>query len=130
MKKITEWRILTVVIAIMIFYISSLIRIPGPFVFTMSSIYYHFGIFFIFQWSLIESLGEKIKSEKHLLYVIAFAILYGISDELHQLFVPGRLCTLSDVGINTVGIISATVIYIIYKMCTSYKHISEPGGWD
>ena len=33
------------------------------------------------------------------------SILYGVTDEIHQYFVPGRACMLLDVGIDTCGAI-------------------------
>lgn len=35
--------------------------------------------------------------------VVAFATLYGISDELHQSFVPGRSATVLDVVVDGIG---------------------------
>ncbi|MFH1055079.1 MAG: VanZ family protein [Candidatus Altiarchaeota archaeon] len=34
---------------------------------------------------------------------VLFALLYGVSDEFHQLFVPGRFCTIDDVLVDTLG---------------------------
>ncbi|MGM0653162.1 MAG: VanZ family protein [Bacillota bacterium] len=34
-----------------------------------------------------------------------FGLIYAVSDELHQVFVPGRQAAIIDVGIDTVGII-------------------------
>jgi VanZ family protein len=45
--------------------------------------------------------------------VIVAAVLYGISDELHQFFVPGRHLSLFDVFLDSVGVIFATMIYLI-----------------
>ena len=39
----------------------------------------------------------------HMIISILLAASYGISDELHQRFVPGRKGTLIDVGIDTLG---------------------------
>lgn len=36
---------------------------------------------------------------------IGFTILYAISDEVHQIFVPNRTCTLSDVCFDSLGAI-------------------------
>jgi VanZ family protein len=42
---------------------------------------------------------------------LAICIIYAVSDELHQLFVPGRGCQLKDVIIDTAGAVSGTAIY-------------------
>lgn len=49
--------------------------------------------------------------------VIAFAIcvLYAASDEVHQLFVPGRSGQVSDVGIDAVGALIGIGVYPILQ---------------
>ncbi len=39
--------------------------------------------------------------------VLALALAYAVSDELHQAFVPGRSATLADVIVDAVGALSA-----------------------
>ena len=57
---------------------------------------------------------EKSKKEK-ILYSLAFGICFVITDEVHQLFVPGRTGRLLDVGIDTLGIITGILIFLIIK---------------
>lgn len=45
------------------------------------------------------------------LLTFCFSALYAGSDELHQAFVPGRACQLSDFLIDTAGVILAIIIY-------------------
>jgi VanZ family protein len=47
------------------------------------------------------------------LLIILFSIVYAISDEFHQLFVVGRTCSLSDVLIDSIGILLAGLIYLL-----------------
>ena len=44
--------------------------------------------------------------------VLAFltAVLYAISDEIHQYFVPGRACRLYDVGFDSAGALMGVLI--------------------
>ena len=44
-----------------------------------------------------------------------FAVLYGISDEVHQAFVPGRMSSWWDVGIDAVGALVGLVGWRIRK---------------
>lgn len=45
-----------------------------------------------------------------------FSILYGVSDEWHQTFVPGRFATLSDLVSDAVGSIAGVVgVYFYYR---------------
>lgn len=47
----------------------------------------------------------RIEKRKVFLYAILFCILYAISDEIHQSFVPTREGTVRDVMIDTIGIL-------------------------
>lgn len=44
---------------------------------------------------------------------IVFSLLYAISDEIHQLFVPGRAGLFTDVLIDLIGIILANLLCLI-----------------
>ena len=46
---------------------------------------------------------------------VAFCALYAITDELHQLFVPGRVASPVDVGIDTAGAILGIVILLVIR---------------
>jgi len=39
--------------------------------------------------------------------VFVFSLLYGVSDEFHQTFVPGRTARLTDVGFDALGALLA-----------------------
>ncbi len=53
----------------------------------------------------------------------AFAFIYGVFDEIHQYFVPGRQALLSDVFINGTGVLLALLVVrfaingALYKQC-------------
>ncbi len=48
---------------------------------------------------------------------IIFSILYAVSDEIHQLFIPGRAFQFSDILVDTLGILlGAAVMYLIIKL--------------
>jgi len=104
--------VITIIGAIAIFYISSLSFKGGggP---GIMSILYHILAFFCFALFLLISLVKG--KEKYSLFIlgIIISIAYGISDEIHQFFVPGRYCSFSDVGLDSVGIVFAFMIYFI-----------------
>jgi len=56
--------------------------------------------------------GGKKPTHTQYLYAFIFSVLYAISDELHQTFVPTREGTLRDVLIDTTGI---TLAYLTVK---------------
>lgn len=68
-------------------------------------------------------LGWSLQSARHTFIV---ALLYGISDEFHQYFVPGRHATVTDVLINAAGIILAllAVRYLINGLLYKQEEIS------
>ena len=45
------------------------------------------------------------------LICIVFCMLYALSDEIHQMYVPGRSCELRDIFIDTSGSIIGIIIY-------------------
>jgi len=62
-----------------------------------------YGILF---WLLVRAWTNKsfeIKP-KMVIYAFIICILYALSDEWHQTFVPGREGTLRDVGFDTIGV--------------------------
>ena len=48
--------------------------------------------------------GEGVKTNKAIIYAFIITLFYAFSDELHQLFVRGRYCSLKDVAIDSIGI--------------------------
>ncbi len=47
--------------------------------------------------------------------IISF--IYAISDEIHQLFIPGRACQFQDMMVDLAGIISGMAVYaVIYAL--------------
>jgi VanZ family protein len=67
----------------------------------------HFTIYFVLCWLVHRSLRTQTKSSfvsTHSLIVsIIAAILYGITDEIHQSMVPGRDPSVYDVAANALG---------------------------
>jgi VanZ family protein len=53
------------------------------------------------------------------------AFLYALSDELHQLFVPGRQTALTDVAIDTAGILLALLLVRLLQYANFRK-----GGYE
>lgn len=56
--------------------------------------------------------GKKANKQPALKKAFIFAVLYAVSDEIHQTMVPTREGTVRDVFIDTVGI---GVMYMIIK---------------
>lgn len=104
--------VITFIGAVAIFYISSL-RLEGGPSSEILSIIYHFSAFFCFSFFLFISSAQGKKNNLIFFFVIIISLNYGILDELHQYFVPGRTCTFFDIGIDSLGILFASMIYFI-----------------
>ena len=49
--------------------------------------------------------GYEVNFKKALLWSLAFTVLYAISDELHQYFVPLRECRWQDMAQDSLGVL-------------------------
>lgn len=58
--------------------------------------------------------GSRAGMPRKTMVIIAVCctVLYGVSDEIHQLFVPGRVCTIIDVFFDSLG---ALIVGLIKK---------------
>lgn len=104
--------LITILIAIFIFYISSLTFPPGPATTNISTWVYHFSIFFLLGFFLILSI-VKGKNKSFIFLAVVIAIFYAVSDEIHQLFVFGRCCSFLDFLIDSSGVLLASFIYVL-----------------
>lgn len=57
---------------------------------------------------------DKGTKEK-ILYSIIFGAGYAITDEIHQFFVSERSARIFDVGIDTLGVITGILIYLVIR---------------
>lgn len=104
---------ITIIIAVLIFYISSLTfqSSGGGGYF---SYIYHFTAFSYLSLFLLIFLTKGNFSRGMIVFGIIISVIYGISDEIHQYFVPGRMFSIKDMLINSVGIITTSLAYSYY----------------
>ncbi len=119
--------IITMGIAVFIFYMSSLSFEKGtPVEFPYKSIVYHFIIFLIFAFFLSISLIKGKKYNKNWIFIaILIALAYAITDEIHQFFIPNRLCSVSDFLIDSAGIFVGGIMYGLRMRFTPHQKPSE-----
>ncbi len=117
--------LITIIIAGIIFYMSSQIfeQGIGSGGIGFKALAYHLIAFFSLAFFLSVSLvrGEH---KKFISIAIILSILYGISDEIHQFFVPGRVSSIYDIFLNSFGIILASTLYLISLEYRTRKHYS------
>lgn len=74
----------------------------------------HFTIYAVGGFLIMNYLFTTEQTMKHkILYSIAIGGGYAITDEIHQFFVPGRSAQILDVGIDTAGVITGIIIYLV-----------------
>ncbi len=106
--------------AMLMFYISSLTFPPsGPGSIGFKALAYHFLAYFCFSLFLLISIVQGTK-RKLIIPSMIVAFVYAVSDEMHQLLVPGRAFSLGDILVDTIGIMAATLVY-----CSCSKRLNK-----
>lgn len=68
----------------------------------------HLTVYAVLAWLLDRSaLLSRFTPRQRFLIALLGAVLYGVSDEVHQSFVPGRTPDVVDLAIDTVGALCA-----------------------
>lgn len=95
------------------------LSIYEPFVDNLQSIIRklaHFSIYTIGGFLIMNyQYGTNKKEYRKILYSIIFGGSYAITDEIHQIFVPGRSGNMFDVGIDILGVVTGVLIYITFR---------------
>ncbi len=79
----------------------------------------HITEYFVFTFLLYRAFSGSFKMNvfRLFMYPAVFSFLYAISDEIHQYFVLGRSCAISDVLIDSIGIVGFYIAIKIKKGC-------------
>ena len=64
-----------------------------------------YAALFFMLFRAINKTFTNVSKKNALMIAVVLAILYGISDEVHQTFVPTREGTIRDIGIDSIGIL-------------------------
>lgn len=79
-----------------------------------------YAILAVLVYNLMASYG--IKRSKVVLFAALVCLAYAVSDEIHQIYVPGRAGRLKDVFIDFSGSASALgIIYLLFGRRVKYK---------
>lgn len=83
----------------------------------------HFSIYTLVGFLLMALASTfKLKENNRFLISLFLGIIYAISDEIHQSFIPGRSPLLTDVFLDTLGVLlGILVIMLIIKIYQKYK---------
>jgi VanZ family protein len=102
----------------LIFSASSL---PGnniPKLFRFQSIIFHLSAYLTLAYFFARALKNSycdIKLSQIIFFTLLFGVIYGISDELHQAFIPYRTVSVFDVFIDGVGSFIGSLIQPVRK---------------
>jgi VanZ family protein len=98
-----------------IFSVSSLVQIELPLeLISFNDLLFHGAAYFFFGLTLMLAAYPWNASLDYPLHVYGIlgliGVLYGLSDEIHQSFVPNRTCTISDLLADSLGVIIALLV--------------------
>ncbi|MEK6914139.1 MAG: VanZ family protein [Nanoarchaeota archaeon] len=105
--------IITLMISLIIFYVSSLSFTAGGGKSSVAVIY-HFTAFSYLSLFLLISLTKGKLNKSLIILGIILVIIYGITDEIHQLFVSGRFFSIKDILTDSFGSIITGLAYMNY----------------
>lgn len=112
----------------LIFFLSSLPSERITFVSGIKDYILHFVEYGVLAVLTIRFVNFYFKPRaKHYFLILLVTSLYGLSDEWHQSFVPGRVASLSDLLADTLGVIFGLGIYyavVRYKERSRGRNLS------
>jgi VanZ family protein len=84
---------------------------PGPWLDTLIKKAGHAGAYGVLTWLYQRALRPRFRTSTALRVVsVGLAVMYALSDEYHQTFVPGRKGRWSDVAVDGVGACGAMLL--------------------
>jgi VanZ family protein len=89
---------------VFIYWLSAHPKLPAPMFFSWQDKLYHAGAYFVMgllAWRCCRHVSADRRIQ--LLASVAFCCLYGLSDEWHQYYVPGRSSSIGDWLADTIG---------------------------
>lgn len=104
-----------------IFHLSSQPTVPAPSIPGVDKAL-HFGAYAVLGWLLAFAAD---RSRLPLAVAVGLGLLYGITDEIHQMYVPGRSPDLLDWVADAAGVAAAT---FLYARRLARRAAARPGG--
>ncbi len=116
-RKFFSFKYLALFYALLIFAVSTIPQVPPPWSFRWGDKVLHFveyGIFSFLLFLAFFTSGKEFFKKNVFLLSSIIGIAYGLSDEIHQKFIPGRSCDVFDFLADCLGIIFVQLIIFIY----------------
>jgi VanZ family protein len=122
------YRYLALFYALLIFAVSAIPSLSAPplgLVFEDKIIhFFEFGLFALLLFLAFYNSGKQFLKSHVFLLSAAIGIIYAVSDELHQKFVPGRSCEFLDFVADFLGI--ALVLILIWAYLKRRERRTTP----
>jgi len=104
-------------------WFTSLLNFIFPFEFTEDFVrtmahFSEFACLSFFMNNLFVSYKDKLTP----VFACALSFFYAITDEIHQIFVPGRACQFLDMMVDLAGIVSGMIVYSIIYLIIKQIH--------
>lgn len=112
--------------AALIFYLSSIPQLPsppGPF----SDKHFHFASYALFATLLVRALSSaRLRNINARIAIVAIllATVYGATDEIHQIFVPGRTAAFDDLAADALGAIAAGGLLLAWAIIRRQRRVA------
>ena len=123
-RSSSRWQILaswclSLLYMAVIFFLSAQSDLPLPYWFGGEDFFLHmaeYGVLgLLLSWALVNSGVTR----RLVLYVFLMGLLYGLTDELHQYFVPERVASLIDVIADGLGSLLGSYSFHIFRLIKS-----------
>jgi len=130
-KKFLQNQLPAIIWIAIIFWLSSIHRIPNVRI-PMADKIAHLSFYGVLCGLVYRAffVQEKFPNLRQCALCTAwlFTILYGITDEIHQLFVWGRTSDILDVTADAVGGLVFVILFILYQRRKSRKAVPVAPG--
>jgi hypothetical protein len=76
----------------------------------------HVPLFGLLQWLWLRAMSQAGRTGgKAVLACGGISLGYGVFDEFHQMFIPGRYASLIDMALNLLGVVGATLLFGMWQ---------------
>lgn len=127
-KKFFKYLLPTILWAELIFLASSLPGSKIPQLFIYQDALFHALEYAVFGWLIHRAIKNYFPGLHYLncvVLTITMSILYALSDELHQAFIPYRNPSLADVAFDAIGATIGTIVFWLRRAGVPDLDISE-----
>jgi VanZ family protein len=128
-RKLFVFKYMALFYALLIFVASAIPHIPTPWGFKWGDKVVHFfeyGVFSLLLFLAFFNSGKEFLKKNVFFFSILIGMVYGLSDEIHQKFVPGRSCDIFDFLADGLGILLVQAAIWFYLKRKDVGRIKSP----